>query len=202
MITLFGAAASRASRSLLALEELGLAYAHVPLKPWNEGGDGAQLARLNPNARVPVLDDDGCVIWESMAINLYLGDRYGGPLWPDEPAKRALLYQWSFWSQTSIDVIARHRGRFSKDPEVKRQAEADRTSALAILDEALWGRPFLLGDRFTLADLNVAATLSEPWENGRIDGDLDPAAEGLTELAGWLGRCTARPSWDRVRALP
>jgi glutathione S-transferase len=202
MITLYGSARSRASRSLLALEELGLAYDHVPLRAWEDPGDGARLAALNPNARVPVLDDGGLVVWESMAINLYLGDRYGGPLWRGGPADRARLYQWSFWSQTSIDVPARHRARFSEDPEVKARAQAERLASLAILDRALAGRSFLVADAFTLADLNVAATLSEPWENGRIDGDLDPAAHGLEALADWLARCTERPSWRRVRALP
>lgn len=202
MTTLFGSARSRASRSLLALEELGVPYAHVPLQPWTEPGDALRVARLNPNSRVPVLDDDGQVIWESMAINLYLGDRYGGPLWPADPAKRAALYQWSLWSQTSIDVMARHRDRFSKNAEVKARAEAERISTLAILDDALRGRPYLLGHNFTLADLNVAATLSEPWENGRIDGDLNPADHGLAGLAAWLDRCTTRASWDRVRSLP
>jgi glutathione S-transferase len=202
VITLFGASQGRASRSLLALEELGLAYRHAPLKAWAEPADALRLAALNPNARVPVLEDDGVVIWESMAINLYLGDRYGGPLWPTDPVQRAGLYQWSLWSQTSIDVVARHRARFSERPDVKARAEAERLAALAVLDAALAARPYLLGDAFTLADLNVATTLSEPWENGKIDGDLDPADHGLPNLAGWLSRCTSRDSWRRVRALP
>ena len=202
MLTLYGSSQGRPSRSLIALEELGLAYKHVPLKPWESPADAATLAALNPNARVPVLDDDGLVICESMAINLYLGDRYGGPLWPTEPRDRARLYQWSLWSQTSVDVMARHRARFSGDPETKARGEAERLAALAILDAALADRPYLLGEAFTLADLNVAATLVEPWENGRIDGDLDPAAHGLPALADWLARCVSRPSWEQVRALP
>jgi glutathione S-transferase len=93
MITLHGAAASRASRSLLALEELGLPYEHRPLAPWSDAADAETLARINPNARVPVLDDDGLVLWESMAVNLYLADRYGAPpFWPQDPRDRAGLY--------------------------------------------------------------------------------------------------------------
>ncbi len=84
MLVLHGASASRASRSLLALEELGLDYRQVPLAPWTDPSHAQPLARLNPNARVPVLEDEGLVLFESMAINLYLGDRYGqAPLWPD-----------------------------------------------------------------------------------------------------------------------
>ena len=202
MLTLYGSSQGRPSRSLIALEELGLAYAQVPMTPWDNAADAATLAALNPNARVPALDDDGLVVWESMAINLYLGDRYGGPLWPADARQRAALYQWSIWSQTSIDVMARHRARFSQEPATKARGEAERLAALAILDTALKGRPYLLGGAFTLADINVATCLVEPWENGRIDGDLDPAAHGLAALADWLARCTSRPSWAKVRALP
>lgn len=116
MISLHGTAASRASRSLLALEELGLPYRHVPRKPWSEAAHAEALARMNPNARIPVLEDDGLILWESMAINLYLADRYGGAaLWPQHPRDRALVYPWSVWSQTEIDVRARHMARFSGD---------------------------------------------------------------------------------------
>lgn len=202
MITLYGVSASRASRSLLALEELGLPYTHVPLEPWSDPADAERLARINPNARVPVLEDDGLILWESMAINLYLADRYGAaPFWPQDPRDRALVYQWSLWSQTEIDVRARHAARFSGDAGLKQQAEAERLAALAVLDHALGGRPYLLGDVFTVADLNVASTLSEPWENKLVDGEVDPADHGFGVLAGWLGRCTGRASWERVREL-
>jgi glutathione S-transferase len=172
------------------------------LKPWANEADAETLAAINPNARVPVLDDDGMILWESMAINLYLGDKHGGPLWPKDAASRGRLYQWSVWAQTSIDVMARHRARFSADPQVKAAAERERLDALQILDRALDGRPYLLGETFTLADLNVAATLNEPWEQGRIDGDLDPAEHGLPALGDWLARCVGRPSWAAVRDLP
>ncbi len=202
MITLYGAAASRASRSLLALEELGLPYKQVSLNPWADAADAETVARINPNARVPVLDDDGFILWESMAINLYLADRHGdAPFWPEHPRDRALVYQWSLWSQTEIDVLARHMARFGDDAEVKGRAEAERLAALAILDRALAGRPYLLGDAFTLADLNLAATLSEPGEKGLVDGDLDPADHGLSAVGDWLARCTGRASWERVRSL-
>ena len=201
MLTLYGSSQGRASRSLIALEELGLDYRHVPLKPWEVKADAERLAALNPNARVPVLDDDGLIVWESMAINLYLGDRYGGPLWPATAADRARLYQWSIWGQTSIDVMARHRARLGKEPAAKAAAEAERLAALTILDRALADRPYLLGGSFTLTDLNLAATLVEPWEGGRIDGDLDPAAHGLPSLGDWLARCTRRDSWNRVRSM-
>ena len=202
MITLYGSARGRASRSLIALEEFALSYRHVPVRPWADAADAAQVRGLNPNARVPILEDDGFVLWESMAINLYLAERAGGPLWPKDPRDRGRVCQWSFWAQTEIDVPARHRARLRGDESASAAAQAERLAALAILDRALGETPYLVGPDFSLADLNVAATLSEPWENGLIDGDLDPAAHGLAALAAWLARCVRRESWGRVRALP
>jgi glutathione S-transferase len=202
VIILWGSSGGRSCRCLLALEEMGLGYEHRPLRPWDSEADRARLAGLNPNGRVPVLQDGEVRICESIAINLYLGDRYGGPLWPARPEDRALLYQWSLWTQTEVDVMARHRARHGDDPARKARALAERREKMAILDAALADRPWLLGEAFSLADVNVAACLSEPWENGLIDGDLDPAADGMPALGDWLKRCVARPSWERVRALP
>ncbi len=201
-LRLYGGSRGRASRSLIALEELGLAYEHIPLEPWDKPEHRETLLRLNPNARVPTLDDDGFILWESMAINFYLGEKTGGALWPAELTDRARMYQWSVWAQTSIDVMARHQARFSADAATKAKGETERLDALGILDRALDARRWLAGRAFSLADINVAATLCEPWENGLIDGDLDPADYGLANLADWLKRCTSRESWSRVRALP
>src|SRR5215469_12290559 len=164
-ITLYGSSQGRASRSLIALEELGLPYRHIPLKPWDNAADKEALLHLNPNARVPTLDDDGLVLWESMAINLYLGDRYGAaPLWPRDARERARLYQWSMWGQTEIDVMARHKDRFSGVPERVARAKMELEARLAILESVLKDRSYLLGEEFTLADINLAATFIEPWE--------------------------------------
>src|SRR5215469_2201918 len=169
-ITLYGSSQGRASRSLIALEELGLPYRHIPLKPWDNAADKEALLHLNPNARVPTLDDDGLVLWESMAVNLYLGDRYGSaPLWPDDARERARLYQWSVWGQTEIDVMARHKDRFSGVPERVARARQESQARLAILEDALRDRAYLLGDAFTFADLNLAATFLEPWELAKPD---------------------------------
>jgi glutathione S-transferase len=202
MITLYGGSTGRSSRSLWALEELGIAYRHVPLRPWAEPADVETIRRLNPNARVPILEEDGLVLWESMAINLYLAERCGGGLWPAGQADRGRIYMWSLWSQTELDVTARHQARRSDDPAVKAKAEAERTAALEVLDAALADRPYLLGETFTLADLNVAGTLSEPQEKGRVDGDLELSEHDLPRLADWLKRCQGRESWRRVCALP
>ena len=179
MITLYGAAASRASRSLLALEELELPYTQVPLNPWSDAADAEPLARINPNARVPVLDDDGLILWESMAINLYLADRYGGaPFWPQHARERAFVYQWSLWSQTEIDVVARHMARFSDDAGAKGRAEAERLAAAAAASQPVGPRglrvaasTWLAGQGLILRRIRdrieyVATCITMPTRNG------------------------------------
>lgn len=84
MIKLYGSAMSRAGRSLWALEEVGVNYERV-LVGTAGGGESRkpEYLKINPNGHVPALDDNGTIIWESMAINLYLAEKYGkSPLWP------------------------------------------------------------------------------------------------------------------------
>ena len=94
---------SRANRCLWALEELGLAYEHVPIGFTGESRAPDYL-RINPNGRVPALEDDGEVLWESIAINLYLADKYGSdPFWPGNPKLRGKCYQWSLWAVNEME---------------------------------------------------------------------------------------------------
>jgi glutathione S-transferase len=202
-LKLYGTSKSRACRSLIALEELGVPYEHVP--SFHRGAtpeNRATIARLNPNGHVPVLDDDGFVVWESMAINLYLAETRGGALWPADARARAVVFQWSLWSQTEIDRRDWQATRNSVDPERVAWARDGKIAALRVLDASLADRAYLLGAEFTFADLNVASTLSQPNEEGKIDWDrLDPRELQLPSLADWLERCVSRPSWRRVGDL-
>src|SRR5882724_2686518 len=103
MITLFGQARSRAARSLWMLEEIDVPYEHVPTAPYTESRAPDYL-RINPNGHIPSLDDSGFILWESLAINLYLAESYASePFWPADVKNRALVYQWSFWAATGIE---------------------------------------------------------------------------------------------------
>jgi glutathione S-transferase len=194
MLKLYGSKASRAGRCLWMLEELGLPYENVPI---DLGSDA--LAKLNPNRRVPVLDDDGLVVFESMAINLHLADKdRSGGLAPRDAAERAHALQWSFWGMTEIepgliDAFV-HRVMLppgQRNPEVAAAGEAKLPRPLAVLDAELAGRPWLIADRFTVADLNVASVLLvaslaqvslAPWPN----------------VQRWLTACTTRPAARRA----
>jgi glutathione S-transferase len=116
MIKLFGHAKSRASRSLWMLEELGVRYEHVPVLPGAESR-APEYLRINPNGRIPSLEHEGLVLWESLAINLYLAERLGSaPLCPRSVRERGLVYQWSFWAANEVEVVLVALGRALAQP--------------------------------------------------------------------------------------
>ena len=190
---------SRAYRALWAAEELGIKFEHIPVavpdthKP--------EHLKVNPNGHIPAIDDDGTVVWESMAINLYLAEKYGkAPFWPASVADRAHAYQWSFWGMTETEphilTILRHKmflPKEQRDEKVVKASEEALKAPLKVLDDHLKNRPYLLGADYTIADLNVASVLSLATLIG-LDFSATPAAKA------WLGKCLARPASQKSRS--
>jgi glutathione S-transferase len=200
MTKLHGTSRSRSARSLWALEELGVAYEHNPM-PTTDAKSAAHL-KLNPNGHVPVLEDDGVVLWESMAINLYLADKYGkNSLWPQDAAGRAEAYKWSFWAMTEVEphLLTILRNRVMAPPENRDEKAAQAAvealkAPLNALEESLKGKEYLLGKNFTIADLNVAAVMS--WiPMMKLDLSSTPT------VAAWLQKCLGREANKKVRGL-
>lgn len=204
MLKLYGHARSRASRSLWMLEEVGIAYEHVPIRPHTESRE-PQYLRINPNGHIPSLDDDGFILWESLAINLYLAEKYAKPpLWPADIQAHARAYQWSFWAANEIEArlinIAKGLAKKSSDAAAVASGLEQLAGAFGVLQNQLVERTYLLGEEFTVADLNLAATLREPGEQGVADIsviDLTP----FPRVTGWLDRCSDRAANRRVAAL-
>src|ERR1041384_2751905 len=125
MLRLYGAARSRAVRTLWMLGELGLNYDYKDYLPRAPETRTPEFRALNPNGRVPVIDDDGFVLSESMAINLYLAKKYKSPLYPSDPRNEALAWQWSLWETDRLDRQIVNYVRHTKDlPENERKADA------------------------------------------------------------------------------
>ena len=103
MLRIYGSARSRALRTLWMAGELGLTYDHNDLLPRSPATRSPEYLALNPNARVPTIEDDGFVLSELMAINLYLAKKHGSPLYPADPQAEALCWQWSFWEVDRLD---------------------------------------------------------------------------------------------------
>ena len=204
MIKLYGIPRSRTIRPLWMLEELGLPYENVKVSFVNETRTPAFL-NLNPNGHIPVLQDGDLTIWESMAINLYLARRYNKGLWPKRVEDEGRAFQWSIWAMTELEepvlTAVMHRSALAsslpaeqRDPKRADDAAERFKTPLAVLNGALAGKAYLLGDVFTVADLNVASVISSAPLGGL---DLTPAPDVLA----WVVRCTERPAFARVLQL-
>jgi glutathione S-transferase len=201
MIKLYGVAGSRAGRCLWMLEELGVEFEHVPTSFLGDQKKPEYLA-LNPNGHIPTLEDEGLVLWESMAINLYLAEKYGkGTLWPEAEADRAHTLKWSFWVMTEVEPplmqVMMNRAILppdKRDPKRAERGERNLAKPLGILDASLEGRDSLLGGAFSAADLNVASVLAWAPSLAQVDMSRWPNA------SRWLTACTSRPAMVKVMA--
>jgi len=201
MIKFYGTSKSRSARCLWALEELGLKYEHIPVEVAK--AKTPEILKLNPNGHIPVLDDDGLILWESMAINLYLAEKYGkNSLWPATVEAHATTYQMSFWGMTEIEpnliTVLRHRIFFppeQRNEQVAQQATDALKAPFKVLDDRLKGRDYILGKDFTIADLNVAAIMSYVTVL-----KLDLSATPTTQ--SWLQKCLGREANQRARSKP
>lgn len=201
-LKIYGIARSRAFRTLWMAKELGLDYEHIKVDFADGGTRQPGYLAVNPNGHVPAIDDDGFRLWESMAINLYLAKKYGaGTLYPTRLDDEARAWQWSFWAMTEIERPALEvlMNRVAYPPDKRDTAAAGAAehalrAPLKVLDSAVAAAPYLLGERFTVADLNVAAVLA--WaRQARVD--LSPFAKA----AAWLKNCHDRPAAQAARQL-
>ena len=193
MLTIYGISASRTLRPLWMLEELGLDYEHVQT---NFTGDNRQpeYLALNPNGHIPTLVDGDTVLWESMAINLYLAEKYDGGLNPKSVEDRGRAFQWSFWVMLEAEKYLLEYlfntlilPPDQRDAEVAGAAVQQLQAPMRVLDDALEGREYLVGDSFSVADLNVAAVFS--WA---VPSKLDLSE--FPNLSRWLTACISRPA--------
>jgi len=199
MIKVYGVTRSRALRALWMLEELGVAYEHVPTHFATGETHAAEFLALNPNGHVPVLQDGELVVWESMAINLYLARKYDKGLWPASVEDEGRAFQWSVWAMTELEepLLPVLMNRLvlpegQRDEKKAADGAARFQKPLGVLDGTLAGRSWLAGDRFTVADLNVASVLS--WARlARLDFGSARHADA------WLDRCLARPALARAQ---
>jgi glutathione S-transferase len=199
MLKVYGVPMSRAFRALWMVEELGVEYEHIPTNFATGETRSAEFLALNPNGHIPALVDGDTVLWESMAINLYLAKKYDGGLQPKSVEDEGHALKWSFWVMTEVEgaVLQVLFNRVIK-PESERdaaaadQAEEKLAAPFGVLDGALEGKSYLLGDAFTVADLNVAAVLL--WAKfSRVDLSKWPNIER------WLGVCLSRPAVNKAQ---
>lgn len=199
MLRLYGSAHSRGVRVLWMLFELGIDFEHHEYLPRSPETRTPEFLAINPNARVPSIDDDGFVLSESMAINLYLAKKHGSPLYPTDPRLEALVWQWCLWETDRLDrQIVDYVRHAAALPEAERRADVAEKAwqevvpAFDVLETHLARNAWLAGSQFSVADLNVAGALYRALS---IDVQRWP------HFDRWLHVCWERPAARRARAM-
>jgi len=199
-LRIYGIARTRAFRAIWIAKELGLPFEHIPVEIGAAGARKPDYLAINPNGRLPAIDDAGFILWESLAITLYLAKKHStGGLYPATLDGEAKAWQWSLWSVQEVDrgvnIWSLHAVRLppaERDRERREEALRVLEAPFRVLDGALAGSGYLLGRQFTVADLNVAAVISRA---------IDMELASTPHLQAWLRRCLERPAAREALAL-
>ena len=203
MLKLYGQYRSRAFRVAWLLKESGIPYEHVNVTINVEGATCKDPAyvRLNPNARVPTIDDGGYVMWESAAINFYLAEKYRSPLWPADLQGKGRAYQWAFFIANDVEphmiTVMQHRMMFApekRNPALAGAADEKLQPRLKVLDDYLAKNEFFAGDKWGMADFMVASVCYSFFV---MKYDLG----GYPAFQKWLTASIERPKAKEARAL-
>jgi glutathione S-transferase len=204
MLKLYGQYRSRAFRVAWLCKESSIPYEHVNVTINVEGATCKEpwYAALNPNKRVPTIDDDGLILWESGAINLYLAEKYQSPLWPKDWAGKARALQWAFYIANDVEqpmvIIQRHRHLLppeQRNEKLAADAEQQILPKMKVLEEYLAQHRFFAGESWGLADFMVASVCYSMWIN------KFPLLEQFPKFKAWLTASVERPAAKEARKL-
>lgn len=187
----------------IALEELGLPYEVVPV----DLGANAQMEpgflAKNPNHKIPMIEDDGLVVWESGAILLHLGEKYGvGKILPADPVRRVAAIQYAFFQAAGIGPNLGRLGAALRKPESERNPEMVKIFSqevgrlLGVLERILAdGREYLAGE-YSIGDI-----MHYPWL--AIPRAMKvPMILERERVVAWIDRIGARPAVQRGMNVP
>lgn len=207
MLTIHGVTRSRASRIIWLCHEIGIPFRQVPViqayrLPHPDAKDAplntrsSAFLKLSPAGAIPVIEDDGLVLSESMACTLYLAQKYGQPFGPADAAEQALMMQWSFYAATSVEpdalTILFLRASSKNDDVAMVANAAERLERpLAVIDAHLDRHGKMVGGRFTVADINVAEVIRYAQNDAKL-------MERYPAIASWLEECQSRPAFRKM----
>jgi glutathione S-transferase len=204
-IELYSWPRSSGTRVSWALEELGVPYNYVALDPKKQEHLAPKYLAINPHGKVPALVDDGQRFFESAAILVHLGDKYGvaKKLWPAPGSQaHADALSWTVWASCELVAYMMQYLYHGMDTPVSYRPQ-DRSKAAAeyclsqlarqlrALEAQLQGRDYLF-EGFSLADVAAGSALA-------MGVSLGLGLEQYPRAAGWCGRCTERPAFKRAR---
>ena len=157
---------------------------------------------INPNSQVPTLEDGDYVLWESNVITRYLSAKHAmGHLYPENLQERFDAERWMEWQQTLVNPASRngfwHLIRLpadQRDPAMVAQSNAAVEPLMAILDAHLANRSFMVGERFTMADIPLGCEVQR-WFG------LPQAREARPNIERWFATLLARPAAKGVLDL-
>ena len=203
MLKLYGQYRSRTFRVAWMCRESNIPYEHVDITITGDAPRSREpgYVALNPNARVPTIDDDGFVMWESGAINLYLAEKYKASIFPTTPQGKGRMLQWAFYIANNVEqpIITMFQNRVLFPPEKRNAALADSAEALLtgklkLLDEHLAKTAYFGGDKWDMADFMVA---SVAYTLVPIKYDLSK----VPKFDAWLKASIERPAAKEARKL-
>lgn len=195
----------RAFKTLVVAHHLGIDYELVLCDLTKGDQKSASYSALNPNQKMPSLEDGGFTLWESNAIIQYLATKKPeAGLLPADERGRADVARWQFWESTTWDpacailvyerAVKRFFGGGAPDPvEVEKGLQRFHRAA-GVLDAHLKGRSYVCGDRLTLADFAVGADLTMA-EAAQLP------LENYGEIRRWSGMLAGLPAWKKTRAM-
>ncbi len=201
---LYNAALSpNALRVRAVAQELDIALDLVEIDMRGGSHKTPEYLAMNPMGKVPVLVDGDFALWESRAIIGYLAAlRPEAGLYPDDPMRRAIVDQWSYWQAVHLSPVVQKivfemmvkpmLGLGDPDPGAVRREREETGELLAVLDAALAGHDWIAG-ALSLADFTLASTLV-------YSGRTGIALDGVPNVAAWQARMEARPSWRAALA--
>jgi len=183
----------------LALEELGEPYELIKVDLVAREQRSPEFLALNPRGQVPVLDDEGFVLTQSLAIIAYLGDKYQR-FWPDSPQERASAIEWLMFLASAVeDSVGTIWFNRRMKPRMKAEPNHDAVTAaiqrlkrpMKFIDATLSGRDYLMGD-FTLVDC-AAGPLLAALDTASYNFDEYPA------VRAYLQCLKARDAWKKAK---
>ncbi|MEQ1648885.1 MAG: glutathione S-transferase family protein [Hyphomicrobiaceae bacterium] len=211
MLKIYGVYRSRATRNIWLAGELGIPFEHVPVIQAYRVADpnaagaplhtrSAQFLAVNPNGHIPSIDDDGFRLHESLAINLYLAKKHKGQLGPRDVREDGLMTMWALWAATEVETPALNvmyhlaaKPVAERDPKIAADGIAALRAPFAVLETELSGKDYMVGGRFTVADINTA----EIFRYAMPAKELFAASPNV---AAWLKRCQDRPAFKAMMA--
>ena len=196
-LKLYGGRTGSSLRCHWAFIEAGVEYENLPLNMREREHKQEPFLKLNPNGQVPVLIDGDFVLTESIAINDYVAEKFMPALLGTNPEEKALVLQWSLWGgfnlQRYFGQLVNYRWTGVRDERTIEEGRKGLDRFIPVLDGALKGKKFLVGEKFTLADINVFSVLTY---NASNDYDLS----GFKHLTAWMEAMAGRPGYKTARA--